>query len=83
MIPVVDARSGKLVSVGETVSYPDNPISGWQLLSVEEGIFSADVVIMSCGGRVEVVPSPVKWFPRLTYGPQFPVGGLRAVVFPS
>ncbi len=90
MIPIVDARSGKVVRVGETVMYPksdDLPQEGFKLEALEVGLFSARARLRIWGldgkERVAVVPAPIRYFPKLTYGPQFPVDGLRVAILPS
>jgi hypothetical protein len=67
MIPIADARLGKLVKIGEKVLLPStavvstvNPSAGWQ----------------------QRFHMPIRGFPRLTYGLKFPVR-LRAAIYPS
>ena len=91
MISIVDARTGKLVKVGETVSFPptflidDTRIeNSYTLVSVRVGLFSATAVVSASGihGH-QSVRMLIKWFPRLRYGAKFPVGGLRVAIYPS
>lgn len=83
MIPIVDARSGQVLKVGDRVPHENSII-----LDVRVGLTTAQVLIQGDvfgEGRngSTWLPAPVKWFPRLTYGPGFPVGGLRVVMLPT
>jgi len=85
MIPMVDARSGKVVQLGMKTAW-----SGQEAFMVEAiavGLFSAKARVRTWGldgkERVAVVPVPIRYFPKFTYGPQFPVDGLRVAILPS
>lgn len=77
-VPMVDAHSGRVLAVGDIVE-------GHRILAIETGVFTANVAIQDVTGYhpTRWVEAPIKWFPRLTYGPNFPVGGLRAIVLPT
>lgn len=77
-LPIVDARSGQVLRVGDRIPHDDRII-----VDVDVGLTTAKVWATAPGGRITCVRSPVKWFPRLTYGPAFPVGGLRVVMLPT
>ena len=93
MIPIVDARSGKVVRVGETIEYAPTRMldgslqrAGFRLNSISLGLFSGKADVTTWEGDQEyrqVVALPIKWFPKLTYGPQFPVDAVRVAVLPS
>jgi hypothetical protein len=96
MIPIVDARSGKVIKVGDTVEYPRTILidgsrslhkSGFELKRVfAVGLFSAkaEVLTFDEGHQyTQIVPMPIKWFPKSIYGARFPVDGWRAAIFPS
>ncbi len=82
MTPIVDARSGKVVKIGEPVVYPGDPDAGYTIESVSIGVFSGKAAVRKTYGRI-VVGMPIRWFPKLTYGPHFPVDGLRAAILPT
>jgi hypothetical protein len=44
---VIDARSGDVVNVGDVVRY--GPDDWWELLAIDEGLFSARALIYSPG----------------------------------
>jgi hypothetical protein len=93
MIPIVDARSGKVVQVGESIEYApmrtlDGSMqrSGFRLNSISLGVFSGKADVTTWDGDQEyrqVVAIPIKWFPKRTYGPRFPVDALRVALLPS
>jgi len=98
MIPMVDARSGKVVQLGEKVMMATsiyNPETGkstpveeaFRVEAIDVGVFSAKARVRTWGldgkERVAVVPVPIRYFPKLTYGPQFPVDGPRVAILPS
>ena len=70
-LPIVDARNGKLVSVGETVRYHDG--DWWRLLGVHnQGLFEATAWVETPHGR-QAVRLPIKyWARKLIYGPAYP-----------
>lgn len=82
-LPVVDARSGKIVKIGEVVTYPGG--EWWQLLGVKKlrrGVGAA--FIQSSDYLSRWVPMPIKYKPRkLIYGPWFPSGAKFVGIFPS
>jgi hypothetical protein len=82
MIPIVDAHSGKIVQVGEPVRGGERSKGGYIIDRVEVGLFSAKAYMRDGLGDA-VVKMPIKFLPKLIYGPRFPVGGLRAAIFPS
>jgi hypothetical protein len=99
MIPMVDARSGKVVKLGEKVTITSsiyNSMTGkstptqeaFQVEAIDVGVFSAKARVRTWSyldgkERVAVVPVPIRYFPKLIYGPEFPVGGLRVAILPS
>ena len=87
MMPMVDARSGKVVQLGEKIVYDAKTGEGSRVEAFHAGIFSATARVRTWGldgkERVAVVPVPIRYFPKLIYGPQFPVDGLRVAILPS
>lgn len=87
MIPMVDARSGKVVQLGEKIVYDTRTGEGSRVEAIDAGLFSAKARVRTWGSdgqeRVAVVPVPIRYFPKLTYGPAFPVAGLRVAILPS
>lgn len=62
---VVDARSGREVAIGQTVRYPDDPVSAWQLLGIERANPVGDALIVIrrlSDSTIHRVPCPVRWF---------------------
>lgn len=55
---VIDARSGEELVPGMTMTYPDG--SGFTLLSVKPGLFTAYAKVNS-NGVIQTVPLAVRW----------------------
>lgn len=85
MIPIVDSRSGRVVRVGQQVRNGPDTDDWYTIARVLPGErwLSRTAVVVRHDGSTTVIPMPVKIFPRLTYGPAFPVGGWRCCIFPS
>jgi hypothetical protein len=86
MIPIVDARSGRVIEVGSTVVFTPIPaIHGGQtedaytLTGVRWGWFSADATIRR-GVQQYKVRLEIRWLPRWLIGSHFPVGGWRVAI---
>ena len=82
MIPIVDARTGKIIRIGEFVRGGPEQDAGFVIECLHTGVLRAKAVTRTRLG-LGVVECPIRYFPRLTYGPEFPADGLRAAIFPS
>lgn len=78
-IPLVDARSGEVVHVGDFVD------DGLEIVSVEQlGPLSVLLTTQRRGYFKQSTVVPIKYWPRLLYyGPEFPDVGWRVVVLPT
>lgn len=93
MIPIVDARSGKVVQVGQLIEYPPTIMlngkrqrAACRLDKFTSGVFGGKAVVTLWEGErqhTQVVQVPIRWFPKLTYGPNFPVDAVRVAILPS
>lgn len=99
MIPMVDARSGKVVQLGERVPMGTalyNPTTGkttpikaaYRVEGLDVGLLSVKVKVRTWdyNGRelgVQVQKLPIHFFPKFIYGDRFPVDDKRVVIIPS
>ena len=80
-LPIVDARSGKLIQIGQVVQF--GPNDWYRLMDLGTGVFTAVGRIETPRGTQDVV-MPIKYWPRkLTYGPRFVTDAWRVVLVPS
>jgi len=83
-VDIVDARNGQLVKIGKPVTYGGDPNDDYTILVVHwRSPFTRTATVLRRDGRHDEVTMPVKLFPRLTYGPQFPSGDMMVAIYPS
>lgn len=83
-LPIVDARTGRVVRPGEQVRAGDDPADWYVIEMVGSKSWRSVLLAMVFGdGRTATVEAPIKYFPKLTYGRDFPVGGFRIIMVPS
>jgi hypothetical protein len=81
---IVDARSGRLISVGRLVAVGSDTDDWYTITAVRfRSPLTRTAVIRRYNGQCQEVVMPVKLFPKLLYGPDFPSDSVVAAVYPS
>ena len=83
MLPLVDARSGQVINGADLVKNSPDKEDWYSVAWVRPGIFSATVALVRWDMELHKVECPIKYFPRLLYGPRFPVDAWRVAIIPS
>jgi hypothetical protein len=83
-VDIVDARSGRLITIGRPVAVGTDPDDWYTITAVRfRSPLTRTAVVKRHNGQRQEVVMPVKLFPKLLYGPDFPSDSVVAAIYPS